>query len=128
MNKGCVNHLATVRVLYTVAEVVLALGDTEEVATICGATQGAVKAWRKSGRIPHEYESIIRDSLASRRYAAPPTMFTAPGRWERFRAGRAGHVRQSQAFDGRHVSSSPADGGELRGDSEGLCDGTTGPG
>jgi len=78
--KGLVNHLPRVRVLYSVAEIILVLGDTEEVAHATNATWGAVKQWRRKNRIPHQYEGRIRGLLMARRFATVPTLFTAPDR------------------------------------------------
>lgn len=75
IHKGCVNHMRHFRVLYSVAEVILALGDTEEVANGVDISSVAVKHWRKKDRIPPQYEGRIRDLLASRRYAAAPGLF-----------------------------------------------------
>jgi hypothetical protein len=80
VNKGAINHLPRVRVLYTVGEVILALGDTEEVAHATNATWEAVKHWRKKNRIPLAYERQIKGLLASRRYATTPTLFGPVGR------------------------------------------------
>lgn len=81
--RGCLNHLERVRVLYSVAEIILALGDTEEVAHATNATHDAVKAWRKKNRIPQEYEARIRALLRGRRYSTIPTVFALKDlRWD----------------------------------------------
>jgi hypothetical protein len=80
VNKGAINHLPRVRVLYSAGEVILALGDTEEVAHATNATWEAVKHWRKKNRIPLAYERQIKGLLASRRYATTPTLFGPVGR------------------------------------------------
>lgn len=79
VHKGCVNHLKSVRVLYSVSEVILALGDSEEVSRSVGASLEAVKHWRKKNRIPLAYAPRIRHLLASRRYATIPILFRAVG-------------------------------------------------
>lgn len=78
---GFVNHSRSARVrnLYSVAEIILVLGDTEAVAIATGATRYAVKHWRKKNRIPREYEARIRDLLADRRYGPIPRIFAERG-------------------------------------------------
>lgn len=72
---GCFHRGPTVRVLYRVEEVVMALGDTKEVATLCGVSQEAVRQWRKKQQIPWACRPWIIKALAARRYATAPTMF-----------------------------------------------------
>lgn len=75
IHKGAVNHLKHYRILYSAAEVVLVLGDIDEVAESTGASISAVKHWRKKNRIPRDYGPRIRELLAARRYAVALALF-----------------------------------------------------
>jgi hypothetical protein len=72
---GCFHRGPSYRVLYRVEEVVMVLGDVEEVAALCGVSQGAVKHWKKKQVIPWDCREVILQQLRARRYAAPPVMF-----------------------------------------------------